>query len=171
MVVGWLAISVSAFAADSTYIGAGIFIGNVDYANKKVGMFDDIRPSGGMIRLGTYLVPKIAIEARYMDASGEESASDGEGEGKADFDLHIMSGLVKADLPKIGKAQLYGLLGWSSVHLEAPNVSNKYSGASFGFGIEANMTEYSFISAEYNHVVNVELCDVAGFTILANIKF
>jgi hypothetical protein len=171
MVVGWLAISVSAFAADSTYIGAGIFVGNVDYADKKVGMFDDIRPFGGVVRLGTYLIPAVALELRYMDASGEESASDGEGGSKADFDLHVISGLIKFDIPKTGKAQLYGLLGWSSVHLEVLNVSERQSGVSYGFGMEVNMTEHTLLSAEYNHLVNGELLDVAGFNILATIKF
>ena len=173
-IISILLASSFAFAGsifDQSYIGAGIFVGNVDYADKKVGMYDDIRPFGGVVRLGTYLTSAMAIEARYMDISGEESASDGEGASKTDFDLHAISGLIKFDIPKTGRAQLYGLLGWSSVHLEVLDVSGTYSDMSFGFGIEADITKNTFFNVEYNHVVNNELLDVTGFTILLNVRF
>jgi len=80
MVVGWLAISVSAFAAEEPttkvgpgYIGLGFFFGCVDYANSKVGIFDDIRPFGEVVRLGTYLIPAVAFELRYMRMFPEKS--------------------------------------------------------------------------------------------------
>lgn len=166
--IGILTLPVSSFA--KSYIGAGIFVGSVDYADSRVGMFDDIRPSGGVVRLGTYFISNWAAEVRYMDVSGEESASDGEG-GKTDFDFQVISGFMKFDLPKTGKAQLYGLLGWSNVQLKAPNVSDRYSGVSYGGGVEADVTKNTFLNVEYNHIVNEELCDVSGFTILFNGRF
>ncbi len=167
--MGILILPSSAFAAN--YIGVGFFRGTVDYADSRVGMFDDIRPFGGVIRLGTYLTPHIAVEVRYMDVSGKESESDIEGGEKTNFNLLALSGLVKLNIPKTGEAQLYGLLGWTYMHLDAANVSDKHNGVSFGFGIEADMTQNTFLSIEYNHVVNVELCDVAGWTILVNGRF
>ncbi len=164
-----LTLPISSFAA--SYIGAGYFAGNVDYADKKVGMFDDIRPTGGVVRLGTYLKPRLAVEVRYMSVSGEESASGDRAGNKVDFDLTVASGLIKADLPKTGKAQLYGLLGWSSVHLKAPNISDRLDGVTFGGGMEVDVTKNTFASIEYNHIINVELCDVSGFTILFNGRF
>ncbi len=160
----------SATLYGQVYIGVGCFAGNFDYADEDVGIYDDIRPVGWVVRLGTYLVPGVAVEARYISASGEESASDGEG-GKTDFDLSATLGLIKANLPKTGKAQLYGLLGWSWVHIETPDMSDKFDGVAFGAGVEVDVTKNTFASVEFNHIANVESCDVSGLTILFNGRF
>lgn len=169
-VVVMLAIPTSVFS--KSYIGAGVFSGSVDYADSKIGMYDDIRPFGGVVRLGTYLTPGIALEARYIAASGEESASDnGGGKGKEDFDLSATSILAKFDIPRTGRVQLYGLLGWSSARLEVLNVSDKSDGVAYGFGVEVATTKHTFLSADYNRVANDELCDIAGFVVLFNGRF
>lgn len=155
---------------DQFYAGLGYFLGCADYASNEVGIFDDIRPYGGVVRLGTHLTPVVALELRYMDVFGKESASDGDG-GKTDFDIQAILGLAKIDLPKTGKAQLYGLLGWANVRLEAPDISEKHSGVSYGFGAEVDVTKSLFIGAEYNHIVNSESCDISGFTVLFNRRF
>ena len=177
LLVGMLVLSVPALVTGAAaeepgqlYVGLGYFLGSVDYATSEVGIFDDIRPYGGVVRLGAYLVPAVALELRYLDVFGKESESDGDG-GKTDFDIQAILGLVKIDLPKTGKAQLYGLLGWASVRLEASDISDRHSGVSYGFGAEADITESLFIGAEYNHIVNDESCDIAGFTVLLNRRF
>ncbi len=164
-----LVIPTSVFSA--SYVGLGFSFLNVDYADKRVGMFDDIRPYGKLVRLGTYLKPTLAVEARYIDAWAEESASDSA--GKTEFDFHIITGLVKADLFNIKEAQVYALLGWSDVHLKAAGVSDSYNGITYGCGLEAPFTKVGTFSysMEYIHIINEELLDVHGFTLMFNIRF
>lgn len=170
LLVPALVTGVAAREPGQLYTGVGYFLGSVDYASSEVGIFDDIRPGGGVVRLGAYLVPAVALELRYMDVFGKESASDGDG-GRADFDIQAILGLAKIDLPKTGNAQLYGLLGWASVRLEASDISDKHSGVSYGFGAEVDVTKSLFIGAEYNHIANSESCDISGFTVLFNRRF
>ena len=171
VMVGMLVIPASVFG--SSYIGLGFFIGNVDYADKRVGMYDDIRPWGPVLRLGTYFTPTTAVEVRYMDLYGEESASDSESGSKTDFDFRAISGLIKANLLKLKEAQVYGLLGYTSIHIKVLGFSNQYVGVTYGCGLDMPFIRNgsTSFSVEYNHVANVELCDVSGFTALFNMKF
>ncbi len=143
-------LSTSSFASQS-YIGFGLHSGTYYESYAEVDM------SGVKIKGGKYIADNIALEAHGIMAWGTYYGVDLPGTAIYEF--------LKADVPLGDSAELYGLLGFSQLSLEALGYTADDSALSYGFGIEGNVAKDFRIGIEWIYYINETYYDYAGFNI------
>lgn len=108
------------------YFGFGGHVGTYDEGWVEVDTY------GMTIKGGGYLIPNVALEARYLYGWGDWNDVDLEGS--------VISVFLKGDLPITEKSWIYGLLGFSHLWMEASAYGRSEDfdddSPSFGAGIE-----------------------------------
>lgn len=141
-----LSTSTFAIAEENTHLGSyakgayvGTFLSTNMIESDSAGFSLEAEPTSMGVRAGYYLIPQIAIEARYSTSISDDTAEVNNIGTGVDVSLPYNYGAyIKAGYPA-KKFEPYLLLGWNKFEFEAeaPGVSNKVSdsGLSLGLGV------------------------------------
>lgn len=132
-----------AYETGDTYVGV-----QFGQAEVEIDGIDDIEPTYGLVRLGIYLTPALALDLRYGDGIDDDTLMD------VEFSIDRIAGLYALYHLELGSSvSVYGLLGYSEVDLKAEtsggSLSEDKDDVSFGIGLDIGS-----INIEYTQVLD-----------------
>ena len=155
--------------ADNAYVGLGYHLGTYDESG-----FPEANPNGIKLEAGKYVAPNVAIEGHLLLGAGSDTVT----YLGVDVDLKLKNAIsvfIKGDLPISDTANLYGLLGFTKIKLEASALGTTFSdddnGLSYGLGAELGIGNDLFMSGEYIFYISESDYDYTGFNIGISKRF
>ncbi len=168
----------SSASAEGFYLGLGYQIGTYDESGVPEADLSAIK-----FEAGTYFMDNIAVEAHVnlgMDSDTVAVPVDSSTNINVDVELKSAASLfLKGDLEVSPNFNLYGLLGFSQVKVDATASAQGFSysasttdtGLSYGAGAEVGFGDQVFVSAEYISYISEDEYDYNGINLGVHKKF
>ena len=140
-----LLVTSSAYAHETSDTYVGVQFGQ---AEVEVDGIDDIEPTYGLVRLGIFLTPTLALDARYGDGIDDDTVMG------VEYSIDRIAGLYALYHLELGSSvSVYGLLGYSEVDVKAEVSGGSFSedkdDISYGIGLDIGN-----INIEYTRVLD-----------------
>lgn len=171
-------LAASTASAEGFYLGLGYQIGTYDENGVPEADLSAIK-----LEAGTYFSENIAIEAHVnlgMDSDTVAVPVDSSTSIDVEVELKSAASLfLKGDLEVAPDFNLYGLVGFSQVKIDAlasaqgfsASVSTSDTGFSYGVGAEVGFGEQVYVSAEYISYISEDEYDYNGINLGVHKKF
>lgn len=167
-------VAASSASAEGFYLGLGYQIGTYDENGVPEADISAIK-----FEAGTYFSEYIAVEAHLnLGMDSDTVAVPVTTNTSVDVDIELensVSLFLKGDLEVSPDFNLYGLLGFSQVDVEASaqgfSESTTDTGFSYGAGAEVGFGNRVYVSAEYISYINADEYDYNGINLGVHKKF
>lgn len=166
-------VAASTASAEGFYLGLGYQIGTYDEKGIPEADLSAIK-----LEAGTYFLENIALEAHVNLGMDDDTVAVPVAGTSVDVDVELESAaslFLKGDLEVSPDFNLYGLLGFSQVKVEASaqgfSESSSDTGFSYGAGAEMGFGNQVYVSAEYVSYISEDAYDYDGINLGVHKKF